>query len=153
MTYDFICFSELLYECGEDEKTLTTKKINNPDASVGVCCSHKVVAVGFNTLMLRRKRRGIKPSARIKRRLRYHKLGEYKKERVDYIRALKNALCAELSNPYRSAYYKNPPSGLAGLNDFDEAGLKKKYQKIFSRIADEDFYTIIAFAIYWYYLR
>ena len=26
------------------------RKINNPDASVGVCCSHKVVAVGFNTL-------------------------------------------------------------------------------------------------------
>ena len=25
-------------------------QINNPDASVGVCCSHKVVAVGFNTL-------------------------------------------------------------------------------------------------------
>ena len=41
-------------------------KSTYPDASVGVCCSHKVVAVGFNTLMLRRKRRGIKPSARIK---------------------------------------------------------------------------------------
>ena len=26
------------------------RTINNPDASVGVCCSHKVVAVGFNTL-------------------------------------------------------------------------------------------------------
>ena len=26
------------------------ERINNPDASVGVCCSHKVVAVGFNTL-------------------------------------------------------------------------------------------------------
>ena len=26
------------------------KIINNPDASVGICCSHKVVAVGFNTL-------------------------------------------------------------------------------------------------------
>ena len=25
-------------------------RINTPDASVGVCCSHKVVAVGFNTL-------------------------------------------------------------------------------------------------------
>ncbi|MFC2615530.1 MAG: hypothetical protein ACFNYQ_08475 [Treponema sp.] len=24
--------------------------INTPDASVGVCCSRKVVAVGFNTL-------------------------------------------------------------------------------------------------------
>lgn len=115
MTYDFICFSELLYEYAEEESALTIKKI--------------------------------------KRRLRYHKLGEYKKGRVDYIRALKNTLCAELSNPYRSAYYKKPPSGIAGLNDFDEAGLKKKYQKIFSRIADEDFYTIIAFAIYWYYLR
>ena len=32
-------------------KTLTQiRVINNPDASVGVCCSHKVVAVGFNTL-------------------------------------------------------------------------------------------------------
>ena len=29
---------------------LESKEINNPDASVGVCCSHKVVAVGFNTL-------------------------------------------------------------------------------------------------------
>ena len=115
MTYDFICFSELLYEYAEEENALTIKKI--------------------------------------KRRLRYHKLGEYKKERVDYRRALKNALCAELSNPYRSAYYKKPPSGIAGLNDFDEAGLKKKYKKMFFRIADEDLYTIIAFAIYWYYLR
>ena len=35
--------------------------------SVGVCCSHKVVAVGFNTLCYDAKRRGIKPSARIKR--------------------------------------------------------------------------------------
>ena len=47
--------------------------INTPDASVGVCCSHKVVAVGFNTLCYDaasqrsfKRRRGIKPSARIK---------------------------------------------------------------------------------------
>ena len=44
----------------------TLNPINNPDASVGVCCSHKVVAVGFNTLCYDAKRRGIKPSARIK---------------------------------------------------------------------------------------
>ena len=42
------------------------KAINNPDASVGVCCSHKVVAVGFNTLSYGAERRGIKPSARIR---------------------------------------------------------------------------------------
>ncbi|QUY18512.1 hypothetical protein GWP40_09510 [Treponema vincentii] len=40
-------------------------KINTPDASVGVCCSHKVVAVGFNTLCYDAERRGIKSSARI----------------------------------------------------------------------------------------
>ena len=40
--------------------------INNPDASIGVCCSHKVIAVGFNTLCYDAERRGIKPSARIK---------------------------------------------------------------------------------------
>ena len=27
-----------------------TQKSTYPDASIGVCCSHKVVAVGFNTL-------------------------------------------------------------------------------------------------------
>ena len=47
--------------------------INNPDASIGeqcsmfrTVCSHKVVALGFNTLCYDAERRGIKPSARIK---------------------------------------------------------------------------------------
>ena len=39
----------VLSKLGDNLETLN-KKINNPDASVGVCCSHKVVAVGFNTL-------------------------------------------------------------------------------------------------------
>ena len=38
----------------------------NPGASIGVCCSHKTAAVGFNTLCYDAKRRGIKSSARIK---------------------------------------------------------------------------------------
>ena len=54
----------VLSKLGDNLETLN-KKINNPDASVGVCCSHKVVAVGFNTLCYDAKRRGIKPSARI----------------------------------------------------------------------------------------
>ena len=33
-----------------DSQSALADAINNPDASVGVCCSHKVVAVGFNTL-------------------------------------------------------------------------------------------------------
>ena len=68
----------LLYEKGmvpEDEPLLELEvkidfemdKINNPDASIGVCCSHKVIELGFNTLCYDAERRGIKPSARIKR--------------------------------------------------------------------------------------
>ena len=42
---------------------------HTPTQSIVVCCSHKVVAVGFNTLCYDAERRGIKPSARIKREL------------------------------------------------------------------------------------
>ena len=31
-------------------QTAVNRQSTYPDASVGVCCSHKVVAVGFNTL-------------------------------------------------------------------------------------------------------
>ena len=37
--------------------------INNPDANIGVCCSHKVIALGFNTLCYDAEHRGIKTSA------------------------------------------------------------------------------------------
>ena len=39
---------------------------HTPTQGIEVCCSHKVVAVGFNTLCYDAERRGIKPSARIK---------------------------------------------------------------------------------------
>ena len=42
-------FPELI-EAELNNWNLESKEINNPDAIVGVCCSHKVVAVGFNTL-------------------------------------------------------------------------------------------------------
>ena len=41
-------WDDYIFWFNTDKKIL--EKINNPDASVGVCCSHKVVAVGFNTL-------------------------------------------------------------------------------------------------------
>ncbi|UTY27525.1 hypothetical protein E4N77_11305 [Treponema denticola] len=39
--------------------------MNNPDAKHRGCCSHKVFAVGFNTLYYDADRRSIKSSARI----------------------------------------------------------------------------------------
>ena len=59
-------FSSIVKEQSESSGDIgADASINNPDASVGVCCSHKVVAVGFNTLCYDAERRGIKPSARI----------------------------------------------------------------------------------------
>ena len=40
--------------------------INAPDAGIEGCCSHKVFALGFDTLCYDAERRGIKTSARIK---------------------------------------------------------------------------------------
>ena len=41
---------DLGYKSLENKLKRCDVPINNPDSSVGVCCSHKVVAVGFNTL-------------------------------------------------------------------------------------------------------
>ena len=63
-------FSSIIKEQSESSGDIGgNASINNPDASVGVCCSHKVVAVGFNTLCYDAERcrgtAGIKLSARI----------------------------------------------------------------------------------------
>ena len=51
-TGDFLIEPVRIFECflGQRNSKIRTFLINNTDASVGVCCSHKVVAVGFNTL-------------------------------------------------------------------------------------------------------
>ena len=48
-SYDFIESVEAVRSL-DSLSSIDDDGINNPDASVGVCCSHKVVAVGFNTL-------------------------------------------------------------------------------------------------------
>ena len=42
------------------------EKINNPAASSGVCCSHKVLDSGFNTFLTAASRGVLNPSPRIK---------------------------------------------------------------------------------------
>lgn len=46
--------------------------------------------------------------AKIKKRLRYHKLGPYKQEEVDLLRQFKDALQNEIGRGHRSNYYVEP---------------------------------------------
>ncbi|UTC76749.1 hypothetical protein E4O04_01450 [Treponema sp. OMZ 799] len=74
------CKTETYFDPDSDEKVVNhyidfffdiieeKKNQHTPPQSIGVCCSHKVVAVGFNTLCYDAERRGIKPSARIKQK-------------------------------------------------------------------------------------
>ena len=45
---------------------------------------------------------------KIKRRLKYYNLGDYKQDRVEYIRQLKNDLYSEISKTTKSKYCKHP---------------------------------------------
>jgi hypothetical protein len=75
--------------------------------------------------------------SKIKRRLKYYKLGDYNQERVDYIRNLKNDLYIEISKYSKSKYYNKSKSNYADLNDFnlnkmsiDTLIFMIKYQKL-----------------------
>ena len=106
------------------EKFLQTRNIiNNPDASVGVCCSHKVVAVGFNTLCYDAKRRGIKPSARIKN-------GEQEGDgKVLFFElGVGGNTPGIIKYPFWQMTEKNPNAGYACIN-FGEAAVPPKIEK------------------------
>ena len=55
---------------------------------------------------------------KIKRRLKYYKLGDYSQERVEYIRELKNDLYQEIGLQTKSKYFSKSKSNFADLADF-----------------------------------
>jgi hypothetical protein len=114
-TYDFICFSDLVYESDLSDKKEIEKKI--------------------------------------KRRLKYHKLGDYQQERVDYIRNLKNDLHKEIASREQSGYFKKIPSEFAELADFNIAQMKSDYLGKYNTIKGEEMLAMLNFAIYSYHLR
>lgn len=90
---------------------------------------------------------------KIKRRLKYHKLGGYNQERVSYIRQLKNDLRSEISSGVKSKYFINSKSKYADLNDFDFDSMVLDYVKKYDKIDKNEMEGIINFAIYLYHLR
>lgn len=90
---------------------------------------------------------------KIKRRLKYYKLGPYLQERVDYIRGLKDDLYRELSKYDKSIYFKKATKKYAHPADFDFELLLSDYLKKYPLVDQRDMTAIMNFAIYLYYLR
>jgi len=114
-TYDFICFSDLVYEFSFSDKKSIEQKI--------------------------------------KRRLKYYKLGDYQQERVDYIRNLKDDLYGEISSRSKSKYYTKSNSTFSELRDFDIPKMNADYSAKYHNLSEREIETMINFAIYLYHLR
>ena len=90
---------------------------------------------------------------KIKRRLKYYKLGDYSEERVEYIRELKNDLYREIRLQAKSKYFSKSKSNIADLNDFKFEKMAVDYHKKYNKITESDMKGILNFAIYLYHMR
>ena len=90
---------------------------------------------------------------KIKRRLKYHKLGAYDQERVAYIRRLKDDLSSEISHPAKSKYYQKSNSEFSALDDFDRLRMTAEFNLKYPVINKNELMAMIDFAIYLLYLR
>src|SRR5690349_21257318 len=90
---------------------------------------------------------------KIKRRLKYYKLGNYDQEKVEYIRQLKNELCSEISLNAKSRYYNKSQSEYASLADFDTEKMTADYALRYERVDRNELREMIYFAVNLYYMR
>jgi hypothetical protein len=90
---------------------------------------------------------------KIKRRLKYHKLGKYNQERVDYIRQLKGDLYSEITKGSDSTYYHKSQSSFADLADFDTRRMSIDFHNKYNQVNMDELAAMINFAIYLYHLR
>ena len=90
---------------------------------------------------------------KIKRKLKYHNLGNYEQERVEYIRGLKNELYNEISLHSKSKYFNKGKSNFAEFTDFNIEKMKCEYLEKYEKVNDSDMAGILNFAIYLYHMR
>ena len=90
---------------------------------------------------------------KIKRRLKYYKLGDYSQERVDYIRELKNDLYREIGLQTKSKYFSKSKSNFADLADYKFEKMTADYLQKYNKINESDMKGILNFAVYLYYMR
>lgn len=90
---------------------------------------------------------------KIKQRLKYHSLGQYNQERVEYIRQLKNDLYSEISKTTKSKYFHKSKSNYDDLADFDSDRMTTDFSNQYDKVDKDELKEMIKFAVYLYHLR
>jgi len=90
---------------------------------------------------------------KIKKKLKYHKLGKYDQSKIDNVRNLKNELLFEISRNTKSRFYKGSKSQYASLNDFDTQTMINELGIRYSCIDKNELTGIINYALYLYHLK
>jgi len=111
-----------------------------------VCCTTLIYEFDFSDIK--------ETNQKIKRKLKYHKLGDFDQIRIDYLRSLKNELQTEIYLYNKSKYYKKSTnSKYSDLADFNTDLMVADYIDKYNKVSKSDMYGIINYAIYLYYLR
>jgi hypothetical protein len=90
---------------------------------------------------------------KIKKRLRYYKLGPYTQAEVDLLRRLKDALQKEIGKYGESKYYVGPHGEYSATEDFDTRRMIADYNAMFPEVRPAEIDWFVRFAVYCYYLR
>jgi hypothetical protein len=90
---------------------------------------------------------------KIKKRLRYYKLGPFEQAEVDLLRRLKDSLQAEIGKFGESKYYAGPHGKYAAMENFDTGRMIADYKAMFPEVRAAKIEWFVQFAVFSYYIR
>ena len=90
---------------------------------------------------------------KIKRRLRYYRLGPYQQTRIDLLRRFKDEVQDEIGLFDRSRYHLGNHTGYAAMEDFDFERLTQDLSAAYPEIPLAEIAAFLPGAIYLYYMR
>ena len=90
---------------------------------------------------------------KIRRRLRYHRVGPYRQERVDLLRRFKDEIQNEIHRRESSRYFAGSHGQYAALEDFAIERMIEDFGRSYPVVNHEEIKAFVPFAVYLYYLR
>jgi len=91
--------------------------------------------------------------AKIKRKLRTKKLGQYDSQRVTRLRCLKDAVQTEITKCDKSKYYSKLAGEFANMKDFDTLRMTKDFAAAFPEVPKQSIHEFVEYLIYLHYIR
>lgn len=90
---------------------------------------------------------------KIRRRLRYHKLGPYDQQRVDLLRRLREETLDEIMRLSASRYYTGSHGEYAAVEDFDFERMAGDLARAYPDVPEPEIRAFVPYAIVTYYVR